>query len=186
MTESSSSREMQEAAVESTPVRYTLRWTFRTEQSMSRRIARRRVLQEIATSTVVLVGLRSTRGDVRTLGRLDRIDEYVESAMAKWEVPGLALAIVKNGELLLARGYGVREFGTATAVDAETLFPIASCTKAFTAAAIAKLVDLGKLQWDDPIAQHLPTFQLADPKLTAAVTIRHDMDCSVLNVQQRV
>ena len=95
--------------------------------------------------------------------------------MARWEVPGLALAIVKDGKLVHSRGYGVRKLGAAAAVDAETVFPIASCTKAFTAAAIAKLVDQEKLRWDDPIAEHLPQLRLAKPDLTSKVTIRHGL-----------
>jgi CubicO group peptidase (beta-lactamase class C family) len=104
---------------------------------------------------------------------LDNLDGYVEKAMTRWEVPGLAIAVVKDGELILARGYGVRALGDAAPVDAETVFPIASCTKAFTSAAIARLVDDGKLQWDDRIAKHLPAFQPSSPQLTSRVTIRH-------------
>jgi CubicO group peptidase (beta-lactamase class C family) len=99
------------------------------------------------------------------------LGEYVEKAMANWGVPGLAIAAVKDGRLIHSRGYGVRGPGAA-AVDAETVFAIASCTKGFTAAAIAKLVDDAKLRWDDPIAGHLPSFQLSDPGLAARITIR--------------
>jgi CubicO group peptidase (beta-lactamase class C family) len=74
------------------------------------------------------------------------LDDYVASAMARWEVPGLAIAVVQEGKLVHARGYGVRSVGEDAKVDAETVFPIGSCTKPFAAAAIAKLIDSGKLK----------------------------------------
>jgi len=103
---------------------------------------------------------------------LDGLDDYVATAMTRWEVPGLAIAVVQDGQVVHARGYGVRRVGAEARVDAETVFSIASCTKAFTAAALAKLVDEGKLQWDDPLARHLPALQLFDADLTSRVTIR--------------
>jgi CubicO group peptidase (beta-lactamase class C family) len=107
------------------------------------------------------------------MGRLDDLDGYVESAMERWGVPGLAFAIVEGGRVIRACGYGVRRIGTDAKVDAETVFPLASCTKAFTAAALAKLVDQGKLGWDDPMGQHLPDFRLSEADLTSKITIRH-------------
>jgi CubicO group peptidase (beta-lactamase class C family) len=93
--------------------------------------------------------------------------------MAEWEVPGLAIGVVQEGKLVHAQGYGVCDLGARTRVDTETVFSIASCTKGFTAAAIAKLVDDEKLQWDDPIVNHLPAFRLSTPEHTATITIRH-------------
>ena len=75
--------------------------------------------------------------------RFDGVDEYVEAAMKTWETPGLAIAVVKDGEVVLTRGYGVREIGTDRRVDADTLFPIASCAKSFVAASIGVLIDEG-------------------------------------------
>lgn len=95
----------------------------------------------------------------------------IESARAEWEVPGLSVAIVKDGQVLLARGFGVRELGKPDTVDADTLFAIASNTKAFTAAAIAMLEEEGKLKWQDPVQQHLPWLQLYDPYVSAEIRI---------------
>ncbi|HEV3471453.1 MAG TPA: serine hydrolase [Pyrinomonadaceae bacterium] len=105
-------------------------------------------------------------------GRLKEIDEYAAKAGRDWHVPGFAVAIVKDDRVVLAKGYGVRELGKPEPVDADTLFAIASNTKAFTAAALAVLVDEGKLKWDDPATKYLPGFQLSDPFVTREMTVR--------------
>lgn len=106
--------------------------------------------------------------------RLAGLDAYVEKAMKAWEVPGLALAIVKNDSVIYLKGYGVRELGKPEAVTPRTLFAIGSTSKAFTAALMAMLVDSGKVKWDDHVTQHLPWFQLYDPYATREMTI-HDL-----------
>lgn len=103
---------------------------------------------------------------------LANLDGYVQKIMHDWQVPGLAVAVVKDGKVVLARGYGVREFGQPGKVDADTLFTIASNSKAFTAAALGTLVAAGKLHWDDPVTQYLPRFALDDPWVTRQITIR--------------
>ena len=100
------------------------------------------------------------------------LDAYVERSMRDWQVPGLALAVVRHDSVIYARGYGVREFGQPGAVDAHTLFAIASTTKAFTAAALGMLVDEGKVRWDDPVSRHLPWFMVQDPYVTRELTVR--------------
>ena len=100
------------------------------------------------------------------------IDETVARAMKAFQVPGMAVGIVKDGKLVFARGYGVREAGKSAKVDPDTLFQIGSNTKAFTAAALAMLVDEGKLRWDDKVIDHLPHFRLYDPYVTREFTIR--------------
>jgi CubicO group peptidase (beta-lactamase class C family) len=110
--------------------------------------------------------------DTRTTTALAGLDDHVEEAMSAWEVPGFALAVVKDGHVVHSRGYGVRELGSKEPVTDETVFCIASCTKAFTAAALGILVDEGKLGWDDPVAEHLPGFRLSDPYVSQIVTIR--------------
>lgn len=100
------------------------------------------------------------------------LDGYVQATMAQWKVPGLALAVVKDGKVILVRGYGVRELGKPGKVDADTLFGIASNSKAFTAAALGTLVSSGKLRWDDPVTNYLPDFRLNDPYVTRALTVR--------------
>lgn len=100
------------------------------------------------------------------------LDAWVARAQQEFSVPGVAVGIVKDGRTVLAKGYGVRRLGDPAAVDEHTLFGIASNSKAFTAAALAILVDEGKLTWDDPVQKHLPQFQMADPYVTREVTIR--------------
>ncbi|MCI0690539.1 serine hydrolase [candidate division KSB1 bacterium] len=100
------------------------------------------------------------------------LDAYVERVRKEFEVPGIALAIVKDGKVVMAKGYGVRKLGESTPVDARTLFGIASNTKAFTATALGLLVEEGKLEWDAPVVRYLPWFQLADPYITRELTVR--------------
>src|SRR5207249_3156671 len=102
---------------------------------------------------------------------LTGFDDYARAALADWRTPGMAVAIVKEGKTIFARGYGVRRVGDQTLVDAETIFPIASITKAFTATCLALLVEEGKLKWDDAVVKHLPEFQLYDPFLTKDVRL---------------
>lgn len=100
------------------------------------------------------------------------LDAWVARTMKEFEVPGIAVAIVKDGKVVLAKGYGVRKLGEPGPVDADTLFGIASNSKAFTTAAIAILVDEGKLKWDDPVTKYLPGFAVYDPYVTRELTVR--------------
>ncbi len=100
------------------------------------------------------------------------LDAAVGRALAAFEVPGVALAIVKDGRVVLAKGYGVRKLGEPAAVDARTLFGIASNTKVFTAAALGMLVEEGKLAWDARVIDYLPGFQMWDPYVTRELTVR--------------
>ena len=108
--------------------------------------------------------------------RFAGVNDYIGEALEKWQVPGLAIAVVKDGQVVLARGYGHRQLGQNAPVTAETVFPIASCTKSFTAACVAMLADEGKLGWDDPVRKHLPDFRVADPYVSEHVTLR-DLAC---------
>ena len=103
--------------------------------------------------------------------RLQEIDEYAARAGKDWKVPGFAVAIVKDDKIVFAKGYGVRELNKPDAVDKDTLFAIASNTKAFTAAALAVLIDEGKLRWGDKVLKYLPSFQLYDPWVTNEFTV---------------
>src|SRR5687767_11942447 len=103
---------------------------------------------------------------------LDGLDSYVERGLKDWEVPGFALAVIRNDSVIYVRGYGVRELGASGDVDGHTLFAIASTTKAMTVAALGMLVDERKLRWDDPVSRHMPQFQLSDPFITRELTVR--------------
>ena len=99
-------------------------------------------------------------------------DAYVARGLQTVRTPGAAIAVVKDGRVLFAKGYGVRTLGDTARVDAHTLFQIASNTKAFTTAALAILADEGKLSWDDAVTKLLPGFQLYDPYVTREFTLR--------------
>jgi CubicO group peptidase (beta-lactamase class C family) len=115
-------------------------------------------------------------GYAQTPEPLNGIDAYIEKALKDWNIPGLAIAIVKDDSVVLAKGYGVREIHKKEAVDANTIFVIASNTKAFTATALGLLVQEGNISWDDPVLQYLPEFQLFDPLATRKISIR-DLLC---------
>src|ERR1700730_8795925 len=100
------------------------------------------------------------------------LDSFVAKALKTFQVPGLSVAIVKDGKTVLAKGYGVRKMGNPAPVDEFTLFGIGSNTKAFTTAALASLVDEGKLSWDDRVYERLPGFQMYDPYVAHELTIR--------------
>lgn len=108
--------------------------------------------------------------------QIAEIEQYIEDVRQQWKVPGLAVAIVSDGKVVLSKGFGVREVGSEKPVDQDTLFAIASNTKAFTAAALAILVDEGKLNWDDPVSETLPWLRLSDPLATSDLRIR-DLLC---------
>jgi CubicO group peptidase (beta-lactamase class C family) len=100
------------------------------------------------------------------------IDRVVASAMQAFDVPGLALAIVKDGKVVYAKGYGVGRLDAPVPVTTRTLFAIASNTKAFTSAAVGILVDDGKVEWNGPLVKYLPDFRLADPYVTSQLMVR--------------
>src|SRR5579859_2685916 len=98
--------------------------------------------------------------------KLQGFGDFVHATMQDWKVPGLAIAIVKDGELVFSQGFGKRDVEQNLEVTPQTLFPIGSATKAFTTMAIALLADEGKLDWDVPVKEYLPTFKLYDPFAT--------------------
>jgi len=100
------------------------------------------------------------------------IDSLATRTLKEFSVPGMAIGVVKDGRVVLAKGYGVREQGGTAAVDADTLFAIGSNTKAFTTAALAILVDEGKIHWDDRVIDYLPDFRMWDPYVTREFRIR--------------
>jgi CubicO group peptidase (beta-lactamase class C family) len=126
----------------------------------------------LADSGYAGTGSKAVRGKVD----LSALETYFEVARKQWKIPGLAVSIVKDGRVVMARGFGIKEFSKKDKVDEKTLFAIASNTKAFTAATLAILVDEGKIDWDDPVRTYLPYFQLYDPYVTEAMTLR-DLLC---------
>ena len=104
--------------------------------------------------------------------QLENLDFYIEKSMEQWQVPGLAIAIVKDDKVIFHKGFGIRDINKIDKVDEYTQFAIASNTKAFTAHALGLLVQEGKISWDDPVLKYLPDFQLYDPQVTRKIVIR--------------
>lgn len=100
------------------------------------------------------------------------IDAFVAQMMKRFGAPGMSVAIVEDGKATLTKGYGIRTLGRPELADEHTIFPIGSETKAFTAAALAILVERGKLKWEDRVVDHMPSFQMHDPYVTAHFTVR--------------
>ena len=101
-----------------------------------------------------------------------QIDSLTELTLKTFDVPGIAVAVVKDGKVIHAKGYGVRSLDTRLPVNEFTLFGIASNTKAFTVAALGILTDEGKLKWDDKVADYIPEFRMYNPYVTEEFTIR--------------
>ena len=99
-------------------------------------------------------------------------DELMAETLPKWNVPGVAVSIVKDGQVVLAKGYGVRDPATGQPMTKDTLFPIASMTKAFTSFDVGLLMDEGRVSFDAPVAAYLPGFALKDPAASAGLTLR--------------
>ena len=104
--------------------------------------------------------------------QLDGFHDFVRDIIEKWKVPGVAITIVKDNEVIFSEGVGLRDVEQQLEMTPQTLMPIGSCTKAFTTAAMALLVDAGKLDWDTPVRHYLPTFKLYDAVATERLTPR--------------
>ena len=107
-----------------------------------------------------------------TQGNLDGFDAFMAKAMENFKVPGAAVVVVKDGKVLLMKGYGYRDTAKKLPITGKTLFPIASITKSFTVTALGTLVDQGRLEWDKPVREYLPGFRMYDPVATEQLTPR--------------
>src|SRR5438445_8384821 len=124
----------------------------------------------VALVVIAVLALRPAASETRTDEAT--IDGILREALRFWDVPGAALAVVRDDRVFYLKGFGVRELGKPEPVTPDTVFPLASCTKAFTTTALAMLADEGKLTWDDPVGKHVPYFHLSDPAADALVTLR--------------
>lgn len=106
----------------------------------------------------------------------EELRNRINEEMAKWDLPSMGLGIIKDGEIVMAEGLGLRDIENGLKPDADTMYQIGSCSKAFTAAACAKLVDMGKLEWDRPVIEYLPWLRFKDEFTTHNVTVR-DLLC---------
>ena len=103
---------------------------------------------------------------------MDEIRSFVEEQLALWEVPGCAVGVVRDGEVLLSEGFGTKRLGGSEPVTSKTLFQIGSTSKSFTAAAVGSLVDEGLVEWDRPLRDYIPGFAMHDPVATERIGVR--------------
>jgi CubicO group peptidase (beta-lactamase class C family) len=136
---------------------------------MSGLITRRAALATAGSAGLALGARPALAQAAPDLGALEAL---ITRAMTTFEQPGLSVAVVRDGQTLMARGFGVRRLGAPETVDEATLFAIASNSKAYTAASLALLVEEGKIGWDEPVVRYLPEFAMYDPYVTANMTVR--------------
>lgn len=119
----------------------------------------------IATLFVLAPGAAAQQG-------LAGLGAEIEQMIRDWGIPGAAVVVVQDDAVTFAQGFGVREIGGSDPIDENTIFAVGSTSKAFTSAAVAMLVDEGKVGWDDPVVDHLPDFRLSDPYITRDLRVR--------------
>lgn len=120
----------------------------------------------------ILISCLSSRVAIGQERSLSSLDQYFERARKDWSVPGMSVTIVKDGQVILSKGYGSKSIKTPGPVDKETLFMMGSTTKAMTAMLMAMMVDEGKVAWEDKVIKHLPWFRLHDPYVTSQLTVK--------------
>ena len=129
-------------------------------------------IRHVVRGGLTLALLTAATGTASLAGGLpEDLDQYITAGMDAWRLPGLSLVVVKDGEVVVERGYGVLEAGKPAAVDADTIFAIGSASKAFTAAAIGTLVDRQVIEWDDHVVDHWPAFEMSDPWVTKEIRV---------------
>lgn len=116
--------------------------------------------------------MAQSRQEVRNTALPPDLDNYISKVLEAFDVPGVGVAIVKDGEILLTKGYGIKRLGQPDPVDENTIFSIASNSKAFAATSLALLVEQGKLNWEDRVIKHLPWFAMSDDYVTQNLTVR--------------
>lgn len=132
----------------------------------------RPVVSFLVWSALLLFANAIVAGDIGATPTKESIDQVITRTMEEFQVPGMAVSVVHDGKVYYSAGQGIIEIGTDSPVTENTLFQIASVSKAFTAAALALLVDDGKLDWDAPVIDYLPEFRLYDPWVTREFTVR--------------
>jgi len=133
-----------------------------------------RIRQVIAIFSAILFSIRCSAQDPEVLSRLQGLDEYMAKVLKEWNEPGACIGIVKNNKLVFAKGYGYRDYGKKLPVTPNTLYQIASNTKLFTTIAVGMLVQDGKIEWDKPVRNFVPSIKFYNDELDNTITI-HDM-----------
>lgn len=129
----------------------------------------------LAAATFILVAagpIAAQRDSATAVAKLKGFDAYMAQVMKDWNVPGIGVGVVVKNKLVFAKGYGYRDYGKKLPYTPTTLQPIASNTKLFTATSIGFLVDAGKLDWDTPIRQYVPSLRFYDDYLDRTITVR--------------
>ena len=121
---------------------------------------------------ILVAGLASANAVAADGGDRKFFDDAFDATMSRYHLPGLALGVIEDGKIVYARADGERLVGSGQHIDAQTLFKIASNSKAMTSALLARLVDQGKLKWDDPVIKYLPDFRMYDPWVTRNMQVR--------------
>jgi len=142
------------------------------EMKILPRYPRLRAVLLVPMLVLVSFALRVPECPAADAGDLERIRAFMKIEMERWQVPGVGVGIVKDGEVVFAEGFGVRSIEADTSVDADTLFAIGSASKAFTTMDIGILVEEGGVEWDEPVRTYLPTFKLKDPVASERMTVR--------------
>lgn len=125
-----------------------------------------------AFASLLFIALAAQKRTVKSTDPAVKFDAYVSSSMPLWKVPGISVAVVKDGKVVFQKGYGVAEKGKAEPFTSSTLAICASTTKAMTAVCMAMLVDEGKVRWDDKVSDVYPALKLKDPEATAQITVK--------------
>ena len=120
----------------------------------------------IFLTAIALVLLTGQLANAQYKSANRKLDAMIREGMAEWKIPGMGVVVVKDGRTVFSSVYGIRDIDTQVPVNSQTLFAMASTTKAMIALCVGMLVDEGKLQWTDRVRQHLPEFRLADAYLT--------------------
>jgi CubicO group peptidase (beta-lactamase class C family) len=139
---------------------------------MKRTIPRALLVALVLGSLLVGVSAARAADDPVVAQKLQGFDEYMAKAVRDWNVPGISVGVVVKDRLVFAKGYGFRDYGKKLPYTSRTVQPIASNTKLFTAVAIGLLVEEGKLEWDKPVRQYVPTIRFYNDELSNTVTIR--------------
>lgn len=125
-----------------------------------------------AFALLLFVALHAQKKNSKSTDLTAKFDSYISSSMPLWKVPGLSVAVVKDGKIVFTKGYGVAEKGKAEPFTSSTLAICASTTKAMTAVCMAMLVDEGKVHWNDKVSDVYPALKLKDPEATAQITVK--------------
>ena len=129
------------------------------------------IICNIPVQVFECTNVRSSLSHQRTHS-LDGMDAFIERAMAEWHIPGLAIAVIRTGDPAVLKTFGWRDKNAGLPVTTDTLFPICSLTKSFTATGLAMLADAGRLDWDKPVRDYVPELCLYDHDTTERVTVR--------------